>query len=74
MFKVKARSHVELPKQVHLKTSTSCEEPFQQDEIEVSSMQINVDGEEQSLNDPSGVLIEIDDEEVESEEKPLLES
>ena len=42
--------------------------------MEASSIHINVFDVEQSLNDPSGVLIEIDDEEVESEEKPLLES
>ena len=72
VFKVKARSIIELPKQVLSKTS--CEEPFQQDEMEVSSIQINIDDEEQSLNDSSGELSEIDDEDVESEYEPQFES
>ncbi|XP_039130914.1 uncharacterized protein LOC120267324 [Dioscorea cayenensis subsp. rotundata] len=42
--------------------------------MEVSSIQINVDDEEQSLNDPSGELIEIDDEVVKVDGNPIFES
>ena len=42
--------------------------------MEVSSIQINVDDKEQSLNDASGELIEVDDADVEIENEPQFES
>lgn len=73
VFKIKARSVVELP-EVRETTALSRDAPFQQDEMEVPSIQIDADDAQQSLNDPSGTLIEIDDEEVEDEEEPQLDS
>ncbi|XP_039141251.1 uncharacterized protein LOC120278562 [Dioscorea cayenensis subsp. rotundata] len=73
VFKVKARSIIELPKQVPETTSVSYEAPFQQDEMEAPLIHINDFDIEQSLNDPNGADIEIADEEIESEEEPLIE-
>ncbi|XP_039118907.1 uncharacterized protein LOC120255075 [Dioscorea cayenensis subsp. rotundata] len=53
VFKVKARYTVELPKQSCATTSTSMEAPFQQDENEFPSTQINYNDAESSLRDPT---------------------
>ena len=69
VFRIKARSIVEFP-EVREIIVLSCDAPFQQDEMEVPSIQIDTDDAQQSLNDPNGTLIEIDDENVKDEEEP----
>ena len=59
MSKVKVRYIVELPKLIYVITTRSYEAPFQQDEMEVTLTQINVDDIEQSLHDPVGYLLKL---------------
>ncbi len=40
MFKIKARSIVDLPNQVTVITPLACAEPFQEDEMDILSIQI----------------------------------
>jgi hypothetical protein len=72
VFKIKARSVVELP--AVTVTTSSCDTPFQQDEMEFPSIHVDVDNAQQFLSDPNETLFEIDDEEVEDEDEPQLDS
>ncbi|XP_057999181.1 uncharacterized protein LOC131178003 [Hevea brasiliensis] len=75
VFKIKARSVIDLPEQVNVTTPPAREEPFQEDEMEVPLIQIDDDDDQQQyLNDQNGVLVEINEEDVEDEEELELDS
>jgi hypothetical protein len=73
VFKIKARFVVEFPT-VTVTTTLSHDAPFQQDEMEAPSIHKNADDTQQCLNDPNATLIELDDDEVEDEDDPQLDS
>ena len=58
---------MEIPESA-ITTPPSCVAPFQEDEMNVHLIEIEVDEEPSPLNDPNGYLVEIDDVEVEDED------
>ncbi|XP_057990582.1 uncharacterized protein LOC131172963 [Hevea brasiliensis] len=75
VFKIKVSSVIDLPEQVNVTTPPAREEPFQEDEMEVPLIQIDDDDDQQQyLNDQNGVLVEINEEDVEDEEELELDS
>ena len=68
--KIKARSIVEVPESSE-RTLSSHAEAFQVDDVDVNEISIHLDEGAHSLVDPSGLLVDIDGEEVDEDEPEL---